>query len=126
MLRRKRFNLLATNIEYSNSETRAGNHREANSYIVTKANIAYKSVHATGTEMVPVNAAELEVVYDTAETQVQQSTESMEHNLAYESFTDDKISLGPNIAYNKSDGVLSEESDRYEHINDDQYEYIYS
>ena len=89
--------MLATNIVHGNSETRAGNHREANSYIVTKANIAYKSVHAAGTEMVPVNAAELEVVYNTAESQ--QSTESMEQNLAYESFTGDKISLGPNIAY---------------------------
>ena len=115
ILKRKGLNL-STNIEYSNSETRVGNHREAN--IVTNVNIAYKSVQQT----VPINYAELEVMYSTAESL--QSMESMEENVAYESSNAaiKQISLRSNVAYYKSERKLSEEND-YDHI-DDQYDYI--
>lgn len=116
MLKRKGFNL-STNIEYSNSDTSVGNHQEAN--IVTKVNIAYKSVQQT----VPINYAELEVMYNTAESLCRQSMESMEENVAYESSNAaPQISLGSNVAYCKSGRELTEEND-YDHI-DDQYDYI--
>lgn len=116
MLKRKCFNYLSTNIEYSNSETSVGNHQEAN--IVTKVNIAYKSVQQT----VPIND-ELEVMYNTAESLRIESMESMEENVAYEpSNAAPQISLGSNVAYHKSERELSEEND-YDHI-DDQYDYI--
>ena len=117
ILKRKHFNL-STNTNTDSSETSVGNQREAK--IDTEVNIAYRSVH--GTETIPAANAELEVVYDTPESL--QSTENMEQNMEYGSFTVDRISLGSNVAYYKYENLwtFSEESDN-DHDND-QYDYI--
>ena len=90
--------------------------QEAN--IITEDNIAYRSKSVCAEVLHASNNIALEVVYDNVDLQ---STDSMEENMAYESFTIDEISLRSNAAYYKSGGALREESDR---DISNQYEYI--